>query len=135
MFGSECSDASKVQVQKVFDVAKVALEERLLGLPTPIGRMNKERFKSTKESLAKKFSSWGERYMCTGGGGSIYSNLCDACFQVTSYVVRGAYTDDTLLLVGGGEIMSMGRCSGWLGQIKVHWGGGGVRVQGRPATV
>jgi hypothetical protein len=103
MFRAECSDANKVMVQKVLDVANVALEERYLGLPTPDGRMSKERFKSTKERLAKKLSSWEERYMSGGQrsldqvGSSIYSDLCDGVLQATYYVVRGTHTDDTLL--------------------------------------
>jgi hypothetical protein len=30
---------------------------------TPDGRMSKEKFKSTKERLVKRCSSWGEKYM------------------------------------------------------------------------
>jgi hypothetical protein len=69
----------------VLQVENVTIEEKYLGLPTPDGRMKKERFKSTKERLAKKCSSWAERYMSGGGGsqGSVdqvswynYSYLC-----------------------------------------------------------
>jgi hypothetical protein len=47
-------------------VGIVAAEEKYLGLPTPEGRMSKGRFKSTKDRLAKKCSSWAERYMSGG---------------------------------------------------------------------
>jgi hypothetical protein len=47
-------------------VGIVAAEEKYLGLPTPEGRMSKDRFKSTKDRLAKKCSSWVERYMSGG---------------------------------------------------------------------
>jgi hypothetical protein len=34
-----------------------------LGLPTPKGRLNKVKFKSTKERLIKRFTNWTERNM------------------------------------------------------------------------
>jgi hypothetical protein len=43
-----------------------AHEENYLGLLTPEGRMSKRNFKSIKERLAKRFSSWEEIYMSSG---------------------------------------------------------------------
>jgi hypothetical protein len=94
----------------VLQVENVTIEEKYLGLPTPDGRMKKERFKSTKERLAKKCSSWAERYMSGVGGGSQgsvdqvscynYSYLCDGRLQAPKYTMRRAYTVDPLLLTG-----------------------------------
>jgi hypothetical protein len=114
----------------VLQVENVTIDEKHLGLPTPDGRMKKERFKSTKERLAKKCSSWAERYMSGGGGGGgaqkvftppvlpplpppppsqrsvdqvscyNYSYLCDGRLQAPKYTMRRAYTVDPLLLTG-----------------------------------
>jgi hypothetical protein len=66
MFGSASPEENQEKVKAVLKVRITAQEEKYLGLPTPEGRMSKERFKSTKERLSKKFSSWAERYMSGG---------------------------------------------------------------------
>jgi hypothetical protein len=57
MFGSLCIDEQKEKVLTVLNVASTAVEEKYLGLPTPEGCMGKEKFKSTKERLVKRFSN------------------------------------------------------------------------------
>jgi hypothetical protein len=42
------------------------VDKKYLGLPTPEGRMNKDKFSSTKERLIKRFTNWAERDMSTG---------------------------------------------------------------------
>jgi hypothetical protein len=44
----------------------VTREEKYLGLPTPDGRMSKEKFKTTKERLSKHVTNWVERYISMG---------------------------------------------------------------------
>jgi hypothetical protein len=57
LFGSGCTNATKESVAAVLNVQNITAEEKYLGLPTPMGRMSKDRFKSTKERLGKKFSN------------------------------------------------------------------------------
>jgi hypothetical protein len=45
---------------KILQVTNSNGDEKYLGLPTPEGWMRKGKFKSTKERLVKKFSSWAE---------------------------------------------------------------------------
>jgi hypothetical protein len=47
-------------------VANTATQGKYLGLPTPEGRMNKNKFKSTKEKLVNKCTSWEEKHMPMG---------------------------------------------------------------------
>jgi hypothetical protein len=44
-------------------VDNVVGEGKYLGLLTPKGRMNKERFKTTKEKMVKCCSGWAEKHM------------------------------------------------------------------------
>jgi hypothetical protein len=91
MFGSACPEENQEKVKAVLKVRITAQEEKYLGLPTPEGRTSKERFKSPKERLSKKFSSWAERYMSGGSQRSddkIYcsgdSNLCHGGVQAAT---------------------------------------------------
>jgi hypothetical protein len=47
-------------------VENTMVDKKYLGLPTPEGRMNKDKFSSTKERLIKRFTNWAERDMSTG---------------------------------------------------------------------
>jgi hypothetical protein len=66
MFGKNCESADKERVKEILRVAHIAEDEKYLGLPTPQGRLSKERFKTTKEWLAKRFACWAERFMSAG---------------------------------------------------------------------
>jgi hypothetical protein len=63
MFGSKCPEHEKVKVLEILQVANTAIEGNYLGLPTPKGRMSKNKFKSTKEKLVNKCTSWAEEHM------------------------------------------------------------------------
>jgi hypothetical protein len=58
-----CTLQKQESVKVILDVGNTTVEEKYLGLSTPDGRMSKEKFKSTKERLVKRCSSWGEKYM------------------------------------------------------------------------
>jgi hypothetical protein len=66
MFGKNCADADKEKAKEILSVTHVAEDEKYMGLPTPQGKMSKERFKPTKERLAKRLTSWDERCMSAG---------------------------------------------------------------------
>jgi hypothetical protein len=66
IFGSTCLEEDKEKVKTILSVENVAREEKYLGLPTPEGCMKKDNFKSTKEIMAKRFTSWVEQYMSRG---------------------------------------------------------------------
>jgi hypothetical protein len=74
MFSSDCDDEDKKKVKAILKVELVAHKEKYLGLPTLEGRMCKDSFKSTKQRLAKRFTSWAERYMsgCKGSFNKIH---------------------------------------------------------------
>jgi hypothetical protein len=66
MLGIGCDVEDRNKVMEILQVQTVMHEEKYLGLPTPQGRMGKESFKSTKERLSKKFSSWVVWHMSLG---------------------------------------------------------------------
>jgi hypothetical protein len=84
MFGSACPEENQEKVKAVLQVRITAQEEKYLGLPTLEGRMSKERFKSMKERLSKKFSSWAERYMSGGAKEVMIKSVAQA---IPSYVM------------------------------------------------
>jgi hypothetical protein len=63
MFGANCSEPTQTKVKEILEVAATTLDEKYLGLPTPNGKMNKEKYKTIKERLAKRFTNWAEKYM------------------------------------------------------------------------
>jgi hypothetical protein len=50
----------KNHVMQALQVSTVVVEEKYIGLPTPQGRMTKDKYKSTKQRLAKRFSNWAK---------------------------------------------------------------------------
>jgi hypothetical protein len=63
MFGVECSQPNQDKVKLILSVDQVARESKYLGLPTPEGRITKDKFQSIKEKLINKFNNWVERNM------------------------------------------------------------------------
>lgn len=68
------------------DIQRVTLDEKYLGLPMLEGHMSKDRFKSTKERLAKRFNSWAEKYMSMGGKEVLIKSVAQA---IPTYVMGG----------------------------------------------
>jgi hypothetical protein len=89
MFGSDCSHVCKDRVMEVLQVAIVALEDKYLGLSMPHGRMNGEKFKTTKERLVKRLSTCAERYMSSGAKEILIKSVAQA---IPSYVMGGFQT-------------------------------------------
>lgn len=72
MFGAGCTTQQRARVKDVLRVENTAIDEKYLGLPTPEGRMKKEKYKTTKERLAKRFTSWAKKYISSGGKRSVH---------------------------------------------------------------
>jgi hypothetical protein len=49
MFGAHCQPKNMERVKEILQVTNVTTEDKYLGLPIHHGRMNKDKFKSTKE--------------------------------------------------------------------------------------
>jgi hypothetical protein len=85
-------------------------------LPTPKGRMGKDRFKSTKERLPSKFTNWAERYMSAGAKEVLIKSVAQA---IPTYVM-GVFK---LLASLCEEMTKLIRCFWWGdddGHRKVH---------------
>jgi hypothetical protein len=57
MFGVGCESSNRGKVIEILQMSNIAHVEKYLGLLTPQGHMSKDTFKSTKERLAKRFST------------------------------------------------------------------------------
>jgi hypothetical protein len=66
LFGANCSMDAQDRVKGVLKVSNITVEEKYLGLPTPDGRMGRNRFVSLKEKLISRLSNWAERNMSSG---------------------------------------------------------------------
>jgi hypothetical protein len=62
-FGDSCPNATREAVKEVLYVQHEAFDAKYLGLPTPHGRMNKEKFESLRSSLAKSLMEWGDNHL------------------------------------------------------------------------
>jgi hypothetical protein len=107
MFGSVCSEEDNVSVKAIL----------YLGLPTPDDRMKKGQFRSTKERLSKRFSSWAEKYMSGGAKEVLIKSIAQA---IPTYVM-GVFKLPSNFCE---ELTQMIRYFWWReegGQRKVHW--------------
>jgi hypothetical protein len=60
LFNKNGSADTQMQVKQVLGVELASFEPKYLGLPTPSGRMRKDRFQSLKESLGKRLEDYTE---------------------------------------------------------------------------
>jgi hypothetical protein len=86
MFGSTCPPMNQDRVKEVLNLENIALEEKYLGLPTPKGRMKKDKFVSLKERLTKRFTNWVERNMSLGAKELLIKLVAQAIRQ--AYAMR-----------------------------------------------
>jgi hypothetical protein len=84
MFGVDFTQQAKDRVAEILQVSNVAVEEKYLGLPTLQGHMDKNKFKSTKERLSKRFLSWVEWYMSLGAKEVLIKSIAQA---IATYVM------------------------------------------------
>jgi hypothetical protein len=94
------------KVKEILRVHAEAEDERYLGRPTPEGRIPKNKFKSTKERMVRKFTNWVERNTSAGAK----EVLIKLVTQAIPVYIMGIYkllrtlrlddSVDTLLLVG-----------------------------------
>jgi hypothetical protein len=112
-FGSGCGEPDRGKVMQVLQVSNTIVEEKYLGLPTPEGRMSQDKFKSTKEWLVKKCSSWVEKNMSMGAKEVLIKSVAQA---IPAYVMGvfklPATTCNELTQVGRGRWAKEGSLGG-----------------------
>jgi hypothetical protein len=102
---------------EMLQVSTVASEEKYMGLPMPLGRMSGTKFKSTKERLAKRLSTYAERFMSSGAKEVLIKSVVQA---IPTYVMGGFKLPAGLCE----ELEQMIRYFLWgeeKGQRKIHW--------------
>jgi hypothetical protein len=57
MFGLDCALDAQESVKGILNMVNTTAEERYLGLPTPEGPMNKDKFVTMKERLIKRLTN------------------------------------------------------------------------------
>jgi hypothetical protein len=88
MFGSSCSSHDRSRVLEILSVSNTTVEEKYLGLPTPEGRMNKDKFKTTEERLVKICLSWAEKHMPMGAKEVLIKSVAQAIPTYTMSVFK-----------------------------------------------
>jgi hypothetical protein len=116
MFGSNCSYVNKEKVMEILKVDSTAVDEKYLGLPTPEGRMCKEKFRSTKERFVKRFTNCAEKFMSMGAKEVLIKSVAQA---IPTYVM-GVFKLSASMCE---ELTQLIRYFWWGegGQRKVHW--------------
>jgi hypothetical protein len=84
MFGTQCLPMDQEKVMALLSVENVASEEKCLGLPTHEGRLNKSKFRTTKDRMSKKFMNWAECYMSVGAKEVLIKSVAQA---IPTYVM------------------------------------------------
>jgi hypothetical protein len=65
-------------VRLTLEVERTDFEDKYLGLPTPEGRMKKDKFEPSKERLGKKVNNWAEKYMSMGAKEDLIKSVAQA---------------------------------------------------------
>jgi hypothetical protein len=63
MFSSSCSQIIRDEIKNVLHISAEAFETKYLGLPTPEGRMNKEKLQSIQAKLGKRLTIYEDNFM------------------------------------------------------------------------
>jgi hypothetical protein len=114
MFGNGCNQENQETVKAILQV-----DEKYLGLPTPEGRMTKNKFKTMNERLINRFTNLVERSMSMGAQEVLIKSVAQAIPTYTMGIFKLPKTlcDEMTQLMrrfwwgGGGEA----------GRRKIHW--------------
>jgi hypothetical protein len=60
MFGNSCPEGVKIAVRASLQVQEVAFKDKYLGLPTPEGRMHRDKFQNLQGRLTKRILQWDD---------------------------------------------------------------------------
>jgi hypothetical protein len=88
MFDANCLQEDENKVKEILGIANVTTEDKYLGLPTPDGRMSKDKFQTMKGRLVKKFNNWVERNMSSGAKEVITKSLAQAMPTYTMSIFK-----------------------------------------------
>ena len=98
------------QIRHILGVVRVDFDAKYLGLPTPDGRQKAERFQPIKDRLAKRISSWSEKFLSSGAKEILIKSVAQTiphiyheCFSAFKYTLRGSRSYCQEILVGGGR--------------------------------
>jgi hypothetical protein len=117
MFGNECEQDNQERVKSILQVDNIAVEEKYLGLPTPEGRMTKDKFKTLKERLINKFTRWVERSMSTGAKEVLLKSVA----QVIPVYTMGIFKLPKNLCEEMTQLMRRFWWGEEVGKRKIHW--------------
>jgi hypothetical protein len=117
MFEAHCTQDDQERFKDILSVCNTTTEEKYLGLPTPDGRMFKDKFKTIKERLVNKFSNWVERNMPSGAKVVMIKDVARAIptYMMSVFKLPANLCDELTQLV---------RYFWWdeeAGNRKVHW--------------
>ena len=78
MFNKKGAEDDQNQVKHILGVELSSFEPKYLGLPTPSGRMKKDRFQSLKERLSKRLRDYSEKHMSSGAKEVLIKSVAQA---------------------------------------------------------
>jgi len=101
MFNEHGDTMQQEQVKRVLDVQLSSFETKYLGLPTPSGRMKKERFQSLKERLGKRLTDYSEKSLSSGAKKVLIKTVAQALptYIMSVFRIPEGICDDLTSLV------------------------------------
>jgi hypothetical protein len=88
MLGSQCAQEDGDRTKEILGVVNTTTEEKYLGFPTPDGRISKNKLKTIKERLVKRFDNWIERNMSSGAKEVMIKSIAQAIPTYTMSVLK-----------------------------------------------
>ena len=78
MFNDKQNDNTIASIKSVLEVHKEVFEAKYLGLPTPEGRMKKEKFQTITDRMIKRCHAWDEKCLSSAGKEILIKSVAQA---------------------------------------------------------
>lgn len=117
LFGEHCPEEVMAETCNTLLVQNSGFEPKYLGLPTPEGRMKKERFQPLRERLVKRMVIWSEKDLSQGAREVLIKSVAQA---IPTYTMSVFKLQDGVIH----ELEQMIRRYWWgakNGKRKTHW--------------
>jgi hypothetical protein len=118
LFGEQCPVHIHEEVKEVLEVQNHSFEERYLGLPTPSGRMTKDKFQNLQQKYTKRMVEWDAEQLLAQSGREVL--IKSVALAIPTYIMSVFRLPASTCE----DLMRMIRSFYWgveKGRKKMHW--------------
>ena len=96
MVRNSLDGAVQEQIRQTLGLVRVDFDAKYLCLPTPDGRQRAERFQPVKDRLAKRISSWSEKFLSSGTKEILIKSITQAIptYMMSVFQLSNTLCDD-----------------------------------------